>query len=61
MNRHRCPGPEPEADPASKLPTLTERVADPATAWQRVVIQGWYGSIGLMLPPRCGITPADGC
>jgi hypothetical protein len=47
--------------PASKLPTLTERVADPTTAWQRVVIQGWYGSIGLMSPPRCGITPADGC
>jgi hypothetical protein len=36
-------------------------VADPTTAWQRVVIQGWYGSIGLMSPPRCGITPADGC
>jgi hypothetical protein len=31
------------AAPASKLPTLTERVADPTTAWQRVVIQGWYG------------------
>ena len=30
--------------PASKLPTLTERVADPTTAWQRVVIQGWYGT-----------------
>jgi hypothetical protein len=47
----------------ARLPTLTERVADPATAWQRVVIQGWYGSIGLMSPParRCGITPADGC
>ena len=27
----------------ARLPTLTERVADPATAWQRVVIQGWYG------------------
>ena len=25
----------------ARLPTLTERV--PATAWQRVVIQGWYG------------------
>jgi hypothetical protein len=27
----------------ARLPTLTERVADPTTAWQRVVIQGWYG------------------
>ncbi len=27
----------------ARLPTLHERVADPATAWQRVVIQGWYG------------------
>jgi hypothetical protein len=27
----------------ARLPTLNERVADPATAWQRVVIQGWYG------------------
>jgi len=47
----------------ARLPTLTERVADPTTAWQRVVVQGWYGSIGLMSPParRYGITPADGC
>jgi DDE superfamily endonuclease len=27
----------------ARLPTLNERVADPTTAWQRVVIQGWYG------------------
>ena len=27
----------------ARLPTLNERVTDPATAWQRVVIQGWYG------------------
>src|SRR5204862_7216129 len=27
----------------TRLPTLTERLADPTTAWQRVVIQGWYG------------------
>src|SRR4051794_1273162 len=47
----------------ARLPTLNERVADPATAWQRVVIQGWYGSIRLMsrLVRRCGITLADGC
>jgi hypothetical protein len=25
----------------ARLPTLKERVTDPA--WQRVVIQGWYG------------------
>jgi DDE superfamily endonuclease len=27
----------------ARLPTLKERVADPATPWQRVTIQGWYG------------------
>ena len=27
----------------ARLPTLTERVADPTTPWQQVVIQGWYG------------------
>jgi DDE superfamily endonuclease len=61
MNRPHPAALGTRAAPASKLPTLTERVADPTTAWQRVVIQGWYGSIGLMSPPRCGITPADGC
>src|SRR4051812_24096172 len=47
----------------ARLPTLNQRVADPATAWQRVVIQGWYGSIRLMsrLVLRCGITLADEC
>src|SRR3712207_6385444 len=27
----------------ARLPTLTERLADPTTPWQPVVIQGWYG------------------
>ncbi len=27
----------------ARLSTLTERVADPTTRWQRVVIHGWYG------------------
>jgi hypothetical protein len=27
----------------ARLPTLKERVADPATAWQPVTIRGWYG------------------
>ncbi|MCW2240784.1 IS701 family transposase [Azospirillum canadense] len=27
----------------ARLPTLHERLADPATAWQRVTLQGWYG------------------
>jgi hypothetical protein len=27
----------------ARLPTLNERVADPATAWRRVTIRGWYG------------------
>ncbi len=27
----------------ARLPTLTERLADPATPWQRVMIRGWYG------------------
>jgi hypothetical protein len=26
-----------------RLPTLNDRVADPATPWQRVTIRGWYG------------------
>jgi len=27
----------------ARLPTLSERLADPATAWQRVTLRGWYG------------------
>jgi hypothetical protein len=40
----RCPGDKgrPRVKGA-RLPTLKERVADPATAWQRVTIPGWYG------------------
>jgi hypothetical protein len=28
----------------ARLPTLTKRLADPATSWQRVTIRGWYGT-----------------
>ncbi|MCW2240364.1 IS701 family transposase [Azospirillum canadense] len=27
----------------ARLPTLNERLADPATEWQRVTLRGWYG------------------
>ena len=27
----------------ARLPTLAKRLADPATAWQRMVVPGWYG------------------
>jgi hypothetical protein len=27
----------------ARLPSLTERLADPATVWIRVTLQGWYG------------------
>ena len=39
MNRPHRVGPGPEGRPrvkGARLPTLNERVADPATAWQRV-------------------------
>ncbi|MCW2239267.1 IS701 family transposase [Azospirillum canadense] len=27
----------------ARLPTLNERLVDPATVWQRVTLRGWYG------------------
>jgi hypothetical protein len=38
-----------------RLPTLKERVTDPATAWQRVTIQGWYGKTARRLDIATGI------
>jgi hypothetical protein len=29
----------------TRLPSLNERLADPATSWRRVTIRGWYGGI----------------
>src|SRR3954451_16558838 len=30
----------------ARLPSLTERIGDPATPWRRVTIAGWYGGGG---------------
>src|SRR5690349_7793735 len=34
-----------------RLPTLTERLADPATPWQRVTLRGWYAKTERRLGP----------
>ena len=49
----------------ARLPSLAERLADPATRWRRTRVDHWYGgaSAGSTSPPapRSGTTPACGC
>src|SRR5215210_3964627 len=30
----------------ARLPSLLDRLADPATAWHRIRVEGWYGRLG---------------
>src|SRR4051794_37532913 len=45
----------------ARLPSLTERIGDPATPWRRVTIAGWYGGgggrAGNPPPPPRGAPP----
>src|SRR4051794_41683865 len=37
----------------ARLPSLAERIRDPATPWRRVTVAGWYGGGG----GRAGLAP----
>jgi hypothetical protein len=39
----------------ARLPSLTDRLADPRTSWRRVIVQGWYGRTERRLDLASGI------
>ena len=49
----------------ARLPSLADRLADPATRWRRTMVDHWYGrgAPGSTSPPapRSGTIPACGC